>query len=147
MYKLSTGLRNGLLAVGSLKELLDTGKIKIYAGSVPASADDALGGATLLCTISNGGGATGLTLASAASAGVLTKTLAEVWSGTNVAGGTATFFRWEMGGDDGSASTSAIRLQGSVGVAGADMNLSSVNLTNGAPQALDYFTVAMPASA
>lgn len=147
MFKLSTGLRNGLLTTSSLKGLLDTGKIKIYAGTVPASANDALGSATLLCTISNNGTATGLTLASAAADGVLTKTLAEVWSGTNAAGGTATFFRWEMTGDDGSASTTAIRLQGTVGVAGADMNLSSVSLTSGAPQTLDYFTVAMPASA
>ena len=51
-YKTSTALRNGMLAGSGLKEQLDAGFIKIYAGTVPATADDAIGSATLLCTIS-----------------------------------------------------------------------------------------------
>lgn len=145
MLKPSTGLRNGMLATGSFKSLMDGAKLKIYAGTVPASADDALGGATLLCTISNNGTATGLTFDAAAVGGVLAKTPAEVWSGTNVAGGVATFYRLETAADDGSASTVFPRLQGTVGLAGADLNLSNTTLVSAAPQVIDYYTVALPA--
>ena len=49
--KTSTGLRNAMLATGSAKAALDGGRINIYAGAAPATADDAVGGATLLCAI------------------------------------------------------------------------------------------------
>ena len=44
--KASTGLRNAMMTTGSLKSRLDLGFIKIYAGTVPATADDTLGSAT-----------------------------------------------------------------------------------------------------
>ncbi len=140
--KLSTGTRNGLLSGGSLKSLLDGGEIRVYAGTVPAGADDAIGGATLLCTIKNGGA--GITFATAAG-GVMQKASGETWSGVNAATGVATFYRHVLSADDGSASTSAVRVQGTTGVAGADMNLSSVSLTSGATQSLNFYSIAMPA--
>ncbi|WPG35304.1 hypothetical protein [Variovorax sp. EBFNA2] len=141
--KLSTGLRNGLLSGGSLKSLLDGGEIRIYdTVAVPASADDAIGGATLLVVIKNGG--SGITFAAAAG-GVMQKAPGEVWSGVNAATGNALFYRHVLSADDGSASTAAVRIQGSVGLAGADMNLSSVALTGGATQSLNFYSVAMPA--
>lgn len=141
--KLSTGLRNGMLASNSLKSLLASGEIRIYAGTVPADADASIGSATLLCTVKNGG--SGINFASAATAGVLPKASGETWSGTNVATGVATFFRHVLAADDGSASSSAVRIQGTVAVAGADLNLTSVSLVSGAPQAIDYYSVAQPA--
>lgn len=142
--KASTGLRNALLATGSLRGALDGGRINIYAGTPPASADDAIGAATLLCAITLNGTGTGINFDTAAVAGVLSKAPAEVWSGTNAASGSATFYRHVADGDDGAASTSAPRLQGLVGVAGSDMNLSSTSLTSGAPQSIDYYAVALP---
>ena len=74
----------------------------------------------------------------------LSKAPAEVWSGVNAASGTATFYRHVAVGDDGTLSTSQARLQGTVGTAGAELNLSSVNLSNGATQTIDYYSVTQP---
>lgn len=142
--KASTGLRNGVLASGSVKSQLDSGFIKLYAGAAPASADDAIGAATLLCTISVNSTGTGVKFDAAAANGVLAKAPAEVWSGVNVATGTATFYRHVAAADDGAASTTAPRVQGTIGTAGADLNLSSANLTAGATQTVDYYSVAWP---
>ena len=143
--KASTGLRNKLLDTGSLKSILAAGFIKIYAGTIPASADDAIpGGATLLCTISINSTGTGINFDTAAVGGTLSKAPGEVWSGVNAAGGTATFYRHVEAADDGTASTTQARLQGTVGTAGAELNLSSVNLVNGATQTVDYYSVTQP---
>lgn len=52
----SSGLRNFLNEGGSIKHALANGKLKIYTGAQPASADDAPSG-TLLATITVGSGA------------------------------------------------------------------------------------------
>lgn len=146
MSTISTGLRNHLRDVGSLKGGIDGSLVKIYSGTAPASADDAVpGGATLLCVVSVNGAGTGVTFEASAQAGLLLKTAAEQWEGDNVATGTASWFRLVKTADDGSASTSAIRLQGSVALAGGDLNLTSTSLTSGATQNVDYFSVLMPA--
>ena len=142
--KTSTGLRNGALATGSVKSLLDGGRINIYAGTPPATADDAVGGATLLCAITLNSTGAGINLDSAASGGVLQKAPGEVWSGANVTSGVAAWYRHVAAGDDGTLSTTAPRVQGLVGVAGADLNLSSVSLTAGATQTIDYYSLAWP---
>lgn len=54
--RLSTGLRNHLLANGSLRNALQGGILEIYSGSQPTTADAAVVG-TLLATISNASGA------------------------------------------------------------------------------------------
>ena len=143
--KVSQGLRDKLMVTGSLKATMDLGFIRIYAGAVPATANDALGAATLLCTISVSSGATGLTFATTvASAGVAQKTAAEVWSGVNAATGTATFYRHVAVGDDGLLSTTQARLQGNIAVSGAELNLSSVALVAAATQTVDFYNVALP---
>lgn len=143
-YKTSTGLRNGMLAGSSLKEQLDGGLIHIYAGDVPATADDSVGTATLLCTISLNSTSTGLTFAASAENGVLSKNASEVWSGVNSATGTATFFRHVAAGDTGLSSATAPRVQGAVALAGAELNLSATGLTAGATQTIDYYSAALP---
>ena len=143
--KASTGLRNRLMVTGSLKASLDGGLVRIYSGAEPLSADDALGAAVLLCTISNNSAGTGVTFATTtASAGVAQKTVAEVWSGVNAASGTASFYRHVAAGDTGVLSTTEARLQGSVAVAGSELNLSSVALVSAATQTVDFYNVALP---
>lgn len=142
--KTSTGLRNGVLSGGSLKSLLDGGRINIYAGTPPATADDAVGSATLLCAITLDSTGAGINLDTAAAGGVLQKAPGEVWSGANVAGGVAAWYRHVAAGDDGTLSTTAPRVQGLVGVSGADLNLSSVSLVAGATQTIDYYSLAWP---
>jgi len=142
--KASTGLRNHKLASGSVKSALDGGNIKIYAGGAPATADAALGGATLLCTVTVNSTGTGINFDTAASGGVLAKAPGEVWSGVNSATGTASFYRHVAAGDDGTESFTAPRIQGNISISGADMNLSSVTLTSGATQTVDFYSVAEP---
>ena len=142
--KVSTGLRNGLLDSGSLKSQLDGGRINIYAGAVPASADESLGSATLLCAVTLNSTGSGINFDAAAVGDTLSKAPGEVWSGVNAATGTATFYRHVAAGDDGTLSASAPRLQGEVGTAGKELNLSSVALTSGATQTIDYYSVTQP---
>lgn len=143
MNKISTGLLDALLTTGGIKETLDDSEFRIYTGIEPESADDSIGSATLLTTIKNG--ASGITF-STATPGVLTKPVAETWQGTNAASGTATWYRLVKADDTGAASTSAVRMQGTVGVIGADLNLASTALVSGAPQAIDNYVVTVLAS-
>lgn len=144
--KLSTGLRNAILSGSSIKAALDGGEIRIYSGQEPTTADAAIDSAanTLLCTIRSANNGT-LTFGSAAG-GVMLKAANEVWSGVNAASGTATFYRHVAAGDTPStASTTAPRIQGTVGLAGADLNLTSTGLVAQATQALNYYSVGVPA--
>lgn len=141
--KLSTGLVNALLVSGSLKSIFDAGsEIRVYGGTVPADADAAIGGATLLVVIKNG--VSGITFEATPDNGILQKNASETWGGTNVATGTPTFYRHVLTADDGTLSTSAPRYQGTVAVAGADMNLTNSTLTSGATQNLPAHAVALP---
>lgn len=138
--KMSTGLRNEMLSGDSLKAIFDAGsEIRIYSGTIPSSADDGIGSATLLCTITNG--ASGITFDTAATGAILQKNPSEVWDGDNVATGAATFYRHVLTADDDASNSTAPRYQGTVAVVGADMNLTNVNLVNGANQKLDYHAV------
>lgn len=142
--KVSTGLRNAMLSTGSLVAGLGSPLIMVYGGTVPATADADVTG-TLLCIISLN--STGDPLGfDPATGGTLPKAAAEVWSGTNVASGTATHFRIVDSAfpDDGTASTTQMRLQGTCGTAGADLNMSSVNLTAGATQTIDASNITLP---
>lgn len=143
MFKYSTGFRNAVLDTGSVKGTFDGGFLKVYSAptAVPASADAAIGDAVLLVTFSDNAGAGGLNLATAAASGSIAKLSSQTWKGTAAATGTAAFFRYVQTGDTGALSTTAKRIQGTVGVAGADMNLSSTSITSGASYTLDYFAM------
>ena len=54
--RLSTGLRNFINKQGSMDDALRNGRIEIYSGAQPATADAAVTG-TLLCTITDNAGA------------------------------------------------------------------------------------------
>jgi hypothetical protein len=79
--------------------------------------------------------------------GVISKATAETWSGANVATGVAGYFRIVTSSDDATLSTTQLRVQGTVGTSGADMNLNSVNLVSGATTTIDTAAVTFPASA
>lgn len=142
--KESTGLRNYRAVTGSLRDALTAGFIQIYNGAEPATADAALGGAILLCTISVASTATGITLDAVAVDGVASKPAGVVWSGVNAATGTAQFYRYVAPGDDGTLSTTQPRVQGRIATAGADINMTSTALVSGATQTLDFYVLAQP---
>lgn len=138
MLSYSTGLLNYVAGTGSWHDALQKARLMIYDGAIPASADAATTG-TLLCVVTKNGAAlgdeseNGLTFKTPPVAGLLAGDPAEVWQGTNLATGTARYFRWcPDAADDGSLSTVFKRIQGSIGTSGADMNLSSTTLTQGA---------------
>lgn len=144
--KRSTGLRNTMLASGSFKSAMNGSIVKIYSGTAPATADAAIpGDAVLLLTYSLNGADGGLSFDTAATDGTLQKNPAEVWQGQIVASGTPAFFRMQAPADDGSASTTLNRLQGTVGLQDADMVVSSMTWTSGDERKLTYFTVTIAA--
>ena len=141
--KTSTGLRNAMLATGSAKAALDSGRINIYAGAAPATADDAVGGATLLCAITLNSTGTGILFDTAAVNGVLAKKPSETWSGSIVATGTAAWYRHVAAADDGTLSTTAPRLQGTVALIGADLNIDP-NFISGQTKVIEHYVIALP---
>lgn len=142
--KLSTGLRDHLLTTGDFQSGVDGGVIRIYNGPIPATADAALSGNTLLVTISNNSAGTGITMNAAAASGVLGKNSAEVWSGAVAANGIPTFYRFSPLTDDFLLSTTAKRLQGTVGNAGFDLNFANTNFVIPEVKRIDTFDVAQP---
>ena len=84
-----------------------------------------------------------------AAAGLITKDVTQTWSGTAVSGGTAGWFRFKGSVvDAGAADSSAVflRMDGSVATSGAQMNMSSTTITNGALQTLSTFNFTVPAA-
>lgn len=142
--KLSTGFRQGIAITDSLKALLDGGYLRIYSGAVPASADAALGAAVLINEISAGGTGTVLTFEATAPAGVLSKAVAENWTGNNLVTDTPTFFRYVLAADAGDASTTAVRIQGTAGALGSDMFISTLPMVSAAPQSFSLFQLTIP---
>lgn len=145
--KVSTGLRNYMLSTGSLKTALADGFIHIYDDTVPApsSADDSIGAAVPLVTISLDGGVNGIEFAIAGAAnGTLEKESTETWKGTIDFSGTATWYRHVGASDSGGLSITDPRIQGTVGTAAADLNLSDTTLTATAEQLINYYSVTLP---
>lgn len=142
--KTSTGLRNSMLATSDFKALMDGGLIKVYSGTVPATADDSLGSATLLLTISDNDTGAGIDFDTTPTAGAISKDPNQIWSGTIGTTGTPTFYRHVAAGDTGVSSITEARIQGTVATAGADMNFADVNFIAAATRSLTYYSVAIP---
>ena len=149
--RLSTQLRNNLAGATGFAATFANGYIEVYSGTQPATADAAVTG-TLLGTITLASGAftpgvatNGLTFAAAAG-GAVSKS--GVWSMNGVAAGTAGWFRLKTNAEavGGILSTTLARLDGSVAVSGADMNLSNIVIAIGAPTTVDSFTWTQPAA-
>lgn len=148
--RLSTQLRTNLAGTTGFSTTFANGVIEIRSGSQPASADDAATGVLLGTVTLNSGAFTpgvatnGLTFAAAA-AGAVAKS--GVWSFNGVANGTAGWFRFKGNAvDAGGVSTVLPRLDGSIAVSGADMNLSNIAIATAAPTTIDSFTWTQPAA-
>jgi hypothetical protein len=79
-------------------------------------------------------------------AGVIAKETGFAWSGEIDETGTAGYFRLVLTTDDDDDSATAIRLQGSISTSGAELNLSNLNLVDGATLTIDVFSLNEPAS-
>lgn len=144
--RLSTGLINALADTASLKGAMNLCFIDIYTGAQPSSANAAFTG-TLLATISNNSTATGLTWGPTATAGVLSKTVAETWSGIASNAGQAGWFRIRLTGDAGGTDVSTYkRIDGNIGTSGADLNVGSLVVAVSAPFLVSAAAITIPAS-
>ena len=84
-------------------------------------------------------------MAATAASGQLAKNSSEVWSGTVVANGTASFFRMKTAADDNSSSITASRIQGSIGLDGADLNFATLGLVVGNLRQINFFVISVSA--
>ncbi|EER61549.1 conserved hypothetical protein [Acidovorax delafieldii 2AN] len=144
----STGLRNKVLDTASVKSILAGGFIHVYSSTVadiPATADAAIDPAkhTKLLTVYGDGFSAGLNLGTA-SGRAIGKAAGETWSGPVLATGNAVFFRYVAAGDTGALSTTEARYQGRCGTSGAELNLSSLALTAGNTQAVNFASISLP---
>lgn len=146
--RLSTALRNNLVGALGFAATFANGVIDIYTGAQPANADAAVTG-TLLGTVTLNSGAfapgsptNGLTFAAAASGSV---SKSGTWSFNGVAAGTAGWFRFRANAADaGGVSLVLPRLDGSIAVSGADLNLTNIAVSIGSPNTIDTFTWTQP---
>lgn len=136
---------------GSLKGIFRNGVVGIYSGTQPTTADDAEAG-SLLCLITLASGAftpgspiNGINFGQV-SAGTIGKALGEVWSGANVATGSAGWARFYANDKTTGASTTTARLDCSVATSGAQLNLTSTSLVSGVTTTIDTVAITMPAS-
>lgn len=107
------------------------GKLKIYSGAVPTDADTALGAQVLLATLVFSDPAFG---AAADSAGEATATANAITSDLSAdATDTASFFRVADSND-------VVLWQGTVGTAGAQLNLNTTSIVAGAEVAVTAYT-------
>lgn len=151
--RLSTGLRNEVLkATGnSLADALADGVIHIYSGVQPTEGDAAETG-TLLAIISLASGAftpgsptNGINLDVAAD-GIVSKAVAETWSGVAIADGIAGWFRHYDNAVDTGVSTTAIRYDGAIATSGSEIEMANTRLVTGGTITLDSYGVTLPAS-
>ena len=142
-FKVSTGLRNHMLATGSAQAALAGGKINIYSGPEPATADAAATG-TLLCVIDKDGAGAGFSLDTTAVGGVIAKVPGDVLRGTVLASGTPGYYRHVGASDTGAESTTEPRLQGRIAQSGAEGNITNIPMVSGATQDVDEYSFALP---
>lgn len=122
------------------------GRLNIYTGAQPATADMAATG-TLLCTYTlDGAGSNGFRWDEPVT-GTISKLSTETWQGTALATGTAGYFIYYEEGDDPSlVSTLFARFTGAVATSGAELNLSSTSIVLDAIQTITSATFTIPAS-
>lgn len=130
--RIATGSRNAAAdaVVDRLDAGLAAGKLRVYSGTQPASANDAVAG-TLLVEFSLADPAFG-----AAATG--TATAAAIADTTGLADGTAGWFR--AVDSDGVG-----HWDGSVGTTGQDLNLNTTTISTGVNVSVTSWTVTMPA--
>ena len=135
------------------KEIFRHAILDIYSGSCPSDADSAETGTKLVSITVDGGTLTKGTSTNGLdwetpSAGAIAKSTSETWEGTAAATGTAGYFVLYDNAYDTGADTDAyaIRLMGTVGTSGTDLELTSTSITSGEPVTVSSASFTCPAS-
>ena len=134
--KLSTAAADAMLI--SLATALAAGRIRIYSGTEPATADTALGAQVLLADLAFGNPAfnTG-SIVTTGNDRVMSANAITPDSGAN-ADGTAAFFRCTN-----TAGTTTY-YQGTVGTTGQQLNLTNLNIVTDGVVSISSLSIAMP---
>lgn len=135
---------------GSLADIFNGGVLVIFTGVQPASADNAETGA-IMATVTKGGvahntstGENGLLFQYEPGDGKVSKKAGQVWSGTVAQTGTMGWARLYSREHTTGSSTSAIRMDMSVGSSGADLKVPDPSMTAGQPFNIDQFYMFQP---
>lgn len=120
--------------------VFNSGKLCIYSGSRPATANLAPVG-TLLAEIAFGSDAFG-----AASAGTITLAGTPISDSSANGSGTASWFRIKAASDDDSLNGAFARIDGDCSTSGSDLNLDNLSIASGQVVTLSSFTLTLPAS-
>jgi hypothetical protein len=138
--RLTATAANGMLT--SLATSLNSGRLRIYSGPEPVTADTALSGNNLLVDIPFGNPAFTLPPpATAAGTDRVMNAITASMTATAVADGNpATFFRATS--SDGNTTY----YQGTVGTSGQQLNLTSLNIVTGGTVSITALSVALPVS-
>ena len=133
-----------------LKDIFRNHVIHVYSGSAPSSADDVETGTLLLKLTEESGAFTPGTATNglnfgAISAGVMSKD-AEIQSGVGLDDGTAGYYRVYDNGEVTGESTTAKRMQGTIGISSADFLMSSATISTSATTTLGTHNITQPAS-
>jgi hypothetical protein len=127
--KISVALANAFL--DGIGTLANSGKLRIYQGTQPATPETSIGASTQLAELTMNA-----TAFPGASSHLLTANAID--SDTNTVAGTAQWFRlWKSDG------TTPL-MDGSVDTSGADMNLNSTAVSAGGTLAITSFTINLP---
>lgn len=125
--------------IDGYRDVFNGGGMNFYTGSRSASANDAAPG-TLVSEVTGPNGA-GLEFDGAVS-GVLSKPAGTIWEGENLVTGTYGYVRmFEAGDNPAQASTTAARMDLTVGTSNADVIMDSLSATQGASTRVDNFTL------
>ena len=132
---------------GSFNDLFRNCVIRIFPGVQPVSADNDEGTSHLVeLSLASApfsvGGLNGLNL-NGSTSGTMVKDSYEVWSGNITTSGQAGWARMYDRNRTTGASTTAVRLDGSVATTGAQFNLANTTLTAGSPISLDSMNVTL----
>lgn len=121
-------------AMNARVDLLNSGKLRIYDGTRPATVDTAVSTQTLLAELTLGNPAFGDASDGVATAEAITKD-----SAAN-ATGTAAWFRVVTSAD-------AAMFDGTVGTTGCDLNLASTSIVQNVEVSITSFTLTQPKAA
>lgn len=154
MFKISSAFQYHMLTTNDLHAAIDGLVIKIFGDPtskaaadalVPSNADDSIGSATLITTITAEGVTdAGLTFDPTPVEGALYKDALENWHGVNVASAFPSFYRIETAADTGAATTTLIRGQGTVAQHTADLIIAAAYMTAAEQQRIDSYLIAFP---
>lgn len=147
MIRFSTGLRNAVASTYGLGQMMNSGVIYVYGGTIPESPDDAPGSSHLgiittdglTFTPGNNSNGAGLKLQAISPGGLLNS---GTWVLKGIGTGTATWFRWcWMNPDSFQDSTFYPRVDGDIGSA---FILPVTNITPATQLVIDTFQLVLP---